>query len=151
RLALFQLADEAFHLVWSSHHITMDGWSVGLLVREVFAFYEAASQGQQPALEPVHPYRNYIAWLQRQSMTDAEAYWRKLLKGFTAPTPLAVDRPGELAPDAEPVYDEQRAILSTETTAALQSLARQHQLTLNTIVQGAWAVLLNRYSGSEDV
>jgi amino acid adenylation domain-containing protein len=151
RLALFQLADEAFHLVWSCHHILMDGWSVGLLVREVFAFYEAASHGQQPALEPVRPYRNYIAWLQRQSMPDAEAYWRKVLKGFTAPTSLAVDRPGELAPDAEPVYGEQRAVLSTATTAALQSLARQHQLTLNTIVQGAWAVLLNRYSGSEDV
>ena len=149
RLALFHLADEVFHLVWSSHHILMDGWSVGLLIGEVFAFYEAARHGQQPALQPVRPYRNYIAWLQSQSMTDAEAYWRKLLKGFSAPTSLAVDR--ETTPDTEPVYDEQRAVVSAETTAALQSLARQHQLTLNTIVQGAWAVLLNRYSGSEDV
>ena len=82
-------------------------------------------------------------------MTNAEAYWRKILKDFTAPTPLAVDR--SATRDAEPVFDDQRAVLSTETTAALQSLARQHQLTLNTIVQGAWAVLLNRYSGSEDV
>jgi surfactin family lipopeptide synthetase C len=151
RLAVFQLADEAFHLVWSCHHILMDGWSTGMLVREVLAFYEAARHGEQPALEPVHRYRDYIAWLQRQSMTGAEAYWRKTLKDFTAPTPLAVDRPGALAPDAESVFDEQRAVLSTETTAALQSLARRHQLTLNTIVQGAWAVLLNRYSGSEDV
>lgn len=151
RLALFHLADKAFHLVWTSHHIMMDGWSVVLLAKEVFAFYEAASHGQKPTLEPVRPYRNYIAWLQNQSMTDAEAYWRKMLKGFTAPTSLAVDRPGELASDAEPIFDEQRAVLSTETTAALQSLARQHQLTLNTIVQGAWAVLLNRYSGSESV
>lgn len=151
RLALFQLADDTFHLVWSCHHILMDGWSLSRLIGEVFGFYEAARYGLQPALGPVHPYRDYIAWLQRQSMTDAEAYWRKTLKDFTAPTPLAVDRPGALAPDAESVFDEQRAVLSTETTAALQSLARQHQLTLNTIVQGAWAVLLNRYSGSEDV
>ncbi|HEX7333073.1 MAG TPA: amino acid adenylation domain-containing protein [Pyrinomonadaceae bacterium] len=151
RLALFQLSDDTFHLVWSCHHILMDGWSLGLLIREVFVFYEAARYEQQPALDPVRPYRDYIAWLQRQSMTDAEAYWRKTLKDFTAPTPLATDRPGTLAPDAESVFDEQRAVLSTETTAALQSLARQHQLTLNTIVQGAWAVLLNRYSGSDDV
>ena len=151
RLALFQLANEAFHLVWSCHHILMDGWSLGLLMGELIAFYEAARRRQQPAFEPVRPYRNYIAWLQRQSMANAEAYWRKTLKDFTAPTPLAVDRPGRLAPDVEPVFDDQRAFLSTETTAALQSVARQHQLTLNTIVQGAWAVLLNRYSGSEDV
>lgn len=151
RLALFQVADEIFHLVWSSHHLLMDGWSVGPLIKEVFAFYEAARYGQQLALPPVQPYRNYIAWLQDQDTAGAEGFWRRMLKGFIAPTPLAVDRPGDLSSDAEPVFDEQRAVLSAETTGALQSLARQHQLTLNTIVQGAWAVLLNRYSGSEDI
>ena len=151
RLALFQLADETFHFVWSCHHILMDGWSLGLLMTELFTFYEAARHRQQPALAPLHPYRDYIAWLQRQSMTNAEAYWRRMLKDLTAPTPLAVDRPGGLVPDAERVFDDQRVVLSAETTAALQTLARRHWLTLNTIVQGAWAVLLNRYSGSEDV
>jgi amino acid adenylation domain-containing protein len=151
RLALFQAGEESFHLVWSCHHLLMDGWSVVLLVKEVFACYEAYSRGQEPVLEPVCPYRNYIAWLQRQDMLKAEAYWRRTLEGFTAATSLGADRRLSATAQTEAVYDEHRTSVGAETTAALQSIARQHQLTLNTIVQGAWAVLLSLYSGSDDV
>ncbi|HEY0604367.1 MAG TPA: condensation domain-containing protein, partial [Herpetosiphonaceae bacterium] len=150
RLALFQMAQDTHHLVWSRHHLLLDGWSVPLVLNEVFAYYDAFANGQDLYLAHPRPYRDYIAWLQQQDLAQAEAFWRQLLHGFTAPTPLGVDRP--LEPDAgTSSYADQDIHIAEPITAALQALARQHGLTLNTIVQGAWALLLSRYSGEADV
>jgi hypothetical protein len=147
RLALVQTAPDAHYFVWSHHHLLFDGWSMSLLLKEVMIFYQAFCQGQDVQLPPSRPYRDYIAWLQQQDTAEAERFWRQTLRGFIAPTPLTVDR----AIEGEEGCSEQETWLSVETTAALQSLARQHQLTLSTLVQGAWALLLSRYSGLEDV
>jgi hypothetical protein len=151
RLGLIQMDDDVYEFLWSHHHLLLDGWSLSLVLKEVFAFYEAFCQGQDLHLKPSRPYSDYIVWLQEQDLTVAEAFWLQALKGFTAPTPLGVDRAlGSLSSEVES-YDEQEIQLSVAATAALQSLARQHQLTVNTLVQGAWAILLSRYSGQEDV
>ena len=89
-----------------------------------------------------------MAWLQKQDASKAEAYWRRTLAGFTAPTPLVVDRPTAAE---TPRYERIRVKLEPEVAASLQALAREQRLTLNTVFQGAWAVLLNRYSGERDV
>jgi len=151
RLAIMQLADDTYQFVWSHHHLLLDGWCLPLLLREVLAFYQAYHQGQPVQLERSRPYRDYIAWLQQQDMSRAEAFWRKTLEGFTAPTPLPGQRvPGSSGPQPDG-YHTAHLKLSGESTAALQSLARQQQLTLNTLVQGAWALLLHRYSGEAEV
>jgi amino acid adenylation domain-containing protein/thioester reductase-like protein len=147
RLTLIQVAKETYHFIWSSHHLILDGWSGALVLQQVFQAYEALCNGQVVSLSRCRPYADYIAWLQQQDLSQAEAFWRKLLQGFTAPTQLRVSRFANGATG----YDEQSLKLSPATTAALQSLARQHKLTLNTLVQGAWAILLSRYSGEEDV
>ena len=149
RLTLFRTADDAYRFVWSHHHLLLDGWSVPRLLQEVFAFYEAFRQGRDLALPPTRPYRDYIAWLQTQDLAAAEAFWRKTLAGFTAPTSLAVGRAIGEAGAAGMVEQEVR--LSEATTAALQNLVRANSLTLSTVVQGAWALLLSRYSGDDDV
>ncbi|MCP3144849.1 non-ribosomal peptide synthetase, partial [Pyxidicoccus xibeiensis] len=151
RMAVMRLDEQAHQFVWSLHHLLMDGWSLGVLMRELFALYDAFSRGQAPRTERATPYREYIAWLQRQDLAGAEAFWRPALEGFTAPTPL----PGGKATVrvehgvAQPV--ERRFDVPTPTMAALQGFARQHQLTLNTLVQASWAVLLARHSGEQDV
>jgi amino acid adenylation domain-containing protein len=151
RLTLIQADEDAYHFIWSHHHLLLDGWSLSLVLKEVFAFYEAFCRGQDLHLEYSRPYRDYIDWLQQQSLSEAEAFWRQTLKGFSAPTPLAVDRAlASLSSEAHS-YSEHQIQLSAVVTAELQSLARQHQLTLNTLVQGAWALLLSRYSGQQDV
>ena len=147
RLALMRTGDDAYYFVWCHHHLLLDGWSLPLILKEVLAFYEANCRSQAAQLEPAKPYRNYINWLEKQDLSQAESFWRQTLKGFTAPTPLVVDH--RSAPETG--YAELETQLSTETTAALHALARQNQLTLNTLVQGAWALLLSRYSGEEDV
>lgn len=92
RLALMRTGENGHRFVMSHHHLLLDGWSLPLLMKEVMTFYEAFSRGRELYLEPSHPYRDYIAWLQRQDAAEAEAFWRQTLEGFAAPTPLVVDR-----------------------------------------------------------
>jgi hypothetical protein len=150
RLNLIRLADDDYHFLWSYHHLLLDGWSLPLLLKEVFAFYQAFCQGRSLRLAQPFRYRNYIAGLLQQDLTAAELFWQQQLKGFTSPTALRVDRLTSSLVDIES-YAEKQILLSADVTIALQSLARQQQLTLNTIVQGAWALLLSRYSDEDDV
>lgn len=152
RLTLIQLADAKYHCIWSKHHLLLDGWSTGLVLKEVLTRYDALRQGQIPPIPAALPYRDYVAWLQRQDLAQAETFWRSHLQGFTAPTPLGIDarsvpKPADIAPD--PAGAER--LLSPELTQTLKTFARQHQLTLNTLVQGAWGLLLSHYSGETDL
>ena len=151
RLALLQLGDEEHFFVWTIHHILVDGWCRPILLNEVSAAYAALLGGSEPRLEPSRPYKDYIAWLRRQDVAQAESFWRGTLKGVTSPTPLG--RPageGQPAPAEEGFADEE-VRLPAQAVASLQALARRHRLTLNTLVQCAWALVLARYGGTEDV
>jgi amino acid adenylation domain-containing protein len=151
RFVLVRTAEEAYHFIWSFHHILIDGWCLPIVLGEVFAFYQAFCRGDDLHLPHPLPYREYITWLQRQDLSEAEDFWRKVLKGFTVPTSLKIGRTaGELGGQADE-YAEQERQLSIPLTQTLRSFARQHHLTLNTLVQGAWAILLSRYSGEKDV
>ena len=151
RFTLVQLSDTSYNFIWSHHHLLLDGWSVGIIFKEVLACYKAFSNSEDVYLEPIRPYRDYIVWLQQQNLSEAETFWRETLKGFTTPTRLWADRGSRKSLNLEDDYTEQEIQLSAVTSAALQSVAQQHQLTLNTLVQGAWALLLSCYSGQEDV
>ncbi|NJO80635.1 MAG: amino acid adenylation domain-containing protein [Cyanobacteria bacterium RM1_2_2] len=143
RLRLVQLQPAVYTVVWSYHHLLLDGWSVPLLLREVLASYRGLRLGTAP------PYRCYIAWLQQQDLQQAEQFWRRTLQGFVAPTRLGIDRTAERTETA--TYQEQQIQLSAQLSAALQRLAQRHQITLNTLVQGVYALLLSRYSGETDI
>jgi len=149
RLTLLRFTEESYYFVWSKHHLILDGWSTALVLKEVVELYQALCQGEMPSA-PSTFYGEYIGWLQQQDLSKAEVFWRQMLKGVKAPTPLGNLEVDNLSSLTEG-YDEQRIHLSEITTATLQLWARQHQLTLNTLVQGAWALLLSRYSGEEDV
>ena len=226
RLTLIRLSKDSYRFIWSHHHILLDGWSNPILLKEIFDYYSAFCKGEELSLPRPRPYRDYIAWLHQQKLSDAESFWREKLAGFGLPTTLKVTQNqlsventplnpplvrgensslnspllmeettplnppllrGETSPLNPPLlrgettplnppllrgetsslplirgglgwgqksqssYDEQEIHLSATTTTALQSLARQHQLTLNTLVQAAWALLLSRYSDSDDV
>lgn len=151
RLALFRVTDTDYRFVWSSHHAVLDGRSRFLLLKELFAFYEAFCKGQDLQLRQPRPYRDYIDWLGQQDFSKAESFWRRMLSGFAAPTSFGVDRVYPTKSDVEEGYGKQGIRLSKALTSALQSLAQQNQLTLNTLFEGAWTLLLNRYSGEEDI
>jgi amino acid adenylation domain-containing protein/non-ribosomal peptide synthase protein (TIGR01720 family) len=148
RLALVRLGDDSYGFVWTHHHLLVDGWSGALVLREVFDAYEALKRGEQLRAERPRLFRDYIAWLDRQDLSKAEVFWREKLKGFDAPTPLVIDH---ASVETEEAIGESKVQLSKGATARLQLLARQHGLTLNTVLVGAWALLLNRYSYEETV
>jgi amino acid adenylation domain-containing protein len=150
RLALFQLETTVHHMVWSFHHLQLDGWSTALVLKEVFACYEALHRGEVPESSAPRPFKDYVGWLQKQDIHQAEAFWKKELVGFSAPTALRVGK-GARAKVPAGNYEQCESKLPEPLTARLQQLAQQHRLTLNTIVQGAWAILLSRYSGERDV
>jgi len=147
---LAQTGEQSYWFVWSAHHLLMDGWSLPLLLKEVFSYYEAYSQGRELQLETSRPYEDYIGWLLDQDMAAAETYWRRRLAGFTEPTPLPAKRNTGDQPKASG-YAERKRLLSTEVTDQLRRFSRQQQVTLNTVVQAVWALLLSRYSGAQDL
>ncbi|MBD2410524.1 non-ribosomal peptide synthetase [Nostoc calcicola FACHB-389] len=151
RLTLIQLAENNYEFIWSQHHLLLDGWSSSLVMDEVFAFYKAFSENQNLSLKKPRPYRDYIAYLQQQDLSKSETFWRQYLQQFTVNTPLGVDYTSSNLPDENKEYKQQQIKLSTTETLALQSFARREQLTLNTLIQGTWAILLSRYSGENDV
>jgi len=147
RLTVIQLTDNSYEVLWSFHHLILDGWSLPIIFREVFAFYEGFRQSTLPHFKTPRPYRDYIAWLAAQESTAAEAFWTSLLQGFHTPTSLGHTRSSHRTPD----HTRQSKSLSSTTTVALQALAQKSHLTLNTLVQGAWAQLLSHISGDTDV
>jgi non-ribosomal peptide synthase protein (TIGR01720 family) len=150
RLALIRLSEDDYYFVWTHHHIILDGWSLPLVVKEVLQRYEALRAGEEQQMAVGRPYRDYIRWLQQQDQFQVESYWRQMLKGFTKPVLLGTN--GESLGFARHLdYGDEISHLSTTTTEALHAFARKHQLTLNTLVHGAWALLLNLYSGQDDV
>lgn len=147
-MVLVQLADDHYHFIWNFHHLLTDGWSTHLVFQEALAVYEALERVEQYTPPPVRPFREYVDWLKRQDAQAVERYWREQLAGFEAPTPFQIDRP---AKSGAVLHGETSRSLSAADSHGLQSFARQHRLTLSTIVHGAWALLLSRYSGEEDV
>ncbi len=146
--SLLRIGEERHQFVWTHHHLLIDGWSVSLVMREVLTICAGRLSGGEARLDRARPYRAYIEWLQRQDMAAAESFWRSSLAGFTVPTPL-VDDGGSGHPGAG--HGQVRLQLPAAATAAIHTFARQQGLTLNTLLQGAWALLLARSGGQQDV
>jgi amino acid adenylation domain-containing protein len=149
RCTLLRLAEDKYKIIWSYHHLLLDGWCLPLIMKEVTLFYEAIRRGEELDLGPARPFRDYIAWLQKRDLTKAESFWRRRLKGYTAPVPLPGEAFSEFLTGAN--GRERDLQLSESTTEALQKLARQQQMTLYNLLQSAWGLLLSRYSGENDV
>ena len=151
RLTLIQLGDDVSYLIWSHHHMLLDGWSVVLVLKELFTFYEALQRREDLHLERPRPYGDYIAWLQSQDLKKAEQFWTDTLRGFSAPIKLGVEFASTDLHAHEHGYSDLSIAFTEQEAASLYGFAQQQKLTVNTVVQGAWAVLLARYSGEEDV
>ncbi|MFF7635007.1 non-ribosomal peptide synthase/polyketide synthase [Kitasatospora sp. NPDC008050] len=150
RLALVRLGPEAVRVVWTFHHVLLDGWSVFHVLGDVLAAHAALARGERPSLPERRPFGDYAAWLAARDTGAAVEHWRGALTGLSAPTALPYDRrPARHATARCDSWLSQR--LDEAGTGRLQEFARRHRLTLNTVVQGAWALLLSRWSGEGQV
>jgi amino acid adenylation domain-containing protein len=151
RFAVIREGRQLYRLCWTLHHLIVDGRQLVLLFNEVFSDYEALRRGEDSAVVALPAYRRHIDWLQQRDWSDAKLYWQRILKGFDTPTRLIFSHspPRALAPAQ--MRGEQEVTLSAEVTAKLKAWATANKLTPNILVQGAWALLLARYGGQQDV
>ncbi|WP_434676429.1 amino acid adenylation domain-containing protein [Pseudomonas sp. D3-10] len=150
RVRLYKLAPDTYQFVRSYHHILMDAWCFSIIMMDFLNGYRAAREGRRLSLPTPRPYRDFIRWLETQKPEDHQAFWQQRLAGFDTPNEFGFGHVGRIQGAAEPVEDCVE-LLEPGQTQALQNVAAQHGLTLNTLVQGAWALLLGRYSGDRDL
>ena len=151
-MAVLQVEDDVHQFVWSIHHVVIDGWCLSILLHELLDSYEAIRVGREPSWHPVRPFRDYVAWLNKQEQNRAEGFWKQTLRGISAAT--AFERIGPIAVprnSAPQFIAERESLLPADLTGALHEFAKSRRLTMSTLMQGAWALLLSRYSGRPDV
>ena len=142
RVNVIRLSENTHHLIWTNHHILSDGWSLSRQMGEVLMAYE----GHQ--LPPVQAqYRDYIAWLETRNHEDNLTYWNEQVDRLDSATYFASALPAS----KESGHKEYAITLSDVDTELLQAFSKQHRITVNTLVQGAWSLLLSRYSGQRTV
>ena len=149
RITLIQLTETRYQLVWTQHHLIIDGWSAGLVLKEVFQLYQVFNKGTDLPIYNSRPYVDYISWLGQQDLSAAKTFWETKLQGFTTPNILQVKQSSSNS--TKPNWSEQEIYLPATITNQLKALAKNHQFTLNTLIQGAFAILLSRYCNQEDI
>ncbi|MES2693867.1 MAG: amino acid adenylation domain-containing protein [Verrucomicrobiota bacterium] len=162
RVALFRSGAERSWFVTTYHHILIDARSMALMFREALERYEALVEGREIAATPERPYRRYIDWLKAIDWSASEGFWREHLKGFAAPAALPVARASAQVAQVETKGSAGSAVsavacgermlrLPATASEGLRRTAKQHGVTVNTLVQAAWALVLSRNSGEDDV
>jgi len=151
RLTFFTFSPERMRLVWSYHHMLLDGWSVPIVLGEVFQAYEAFIEGAQPTFGRNAPYADYIELIESRTADSEEVYWRDYLKGFEDPTAMVIKKSQPAVDPEEAEHIEEKFTLPEEVTRKLNEISKSHHVTLNTMIQGAWGLLLSRYTDEADV
>ena len=150
RMALLRTGEREHTLVLTAHHILLDGWSMPLLGKELFAAY-ARHRGaaDAPALPEVRPYRDFLAWLAEQDRAAAEDAWRRALERLAEPT-LLVPAVADRAVVPEPPQ-ERELLLPAATAEGLAALTASGEFTAAALYQAAWGITLARLTGRPDV
>ncbi|MGY0034992.1 condensation domain-containing protein [Pedobacter sp. NJ-S-72] len=152
RVCLSKLDDNRTHLLWTFHHILLDGWSMPILLQELLEVYEALATGQATPALTEDRYEDYIRYIQQHDNGKAEAHWKKYLQHITE---------GSLLPFVSTTADRTKGIggsslkqlvVNAETTSSLlAAYVQRNHITLNTLMQGVWAYLLSQYTGRNEV
>ncbi|MDX5418201.1 MAG: amino acid adenylation domain-containing protein [Hymenobacteraceae bacterium] len=150
RLTLIRLSEKAYEMVWTHHHLLVDGWSMPILMQEFLSTYEALSTGEAPSVIVEDRYEDFIQYLQKQDTVEAENFWRDYLDGVEEATllPFVDSKRDRTKGGVE--YRKEELLLEDNLHTALQDFAQKNRLTVNTMIQGVWAYLLSCYTGQDD-
>ncbi|ASZ12168.1 non-ribosomal peptide synthetase [Chitinophaga sp. MD30] len=151
RISLLRLDTHRYRMIWTSHHILFDGWSMQILLEEFLTTYEILSSGGELSAQEEDRYEDYIRFLEGQDVSLAAAYWKSYLSGLEDGRLLPFVREGASRTKGEGHYVQEELELDATLTTALTSYSRRHHITVNTLMQGVWAYLLHSYTGKSDV
>ncbi|WP_025715888.1 non-ribosomal peptide synthetase, partial [Paenibacillus sp. 1-18] len=149
RVAILRTGEDSYHFVWSFHHIVMDGWCLSLVNKEVFESYAALQEGRVPELAPAVPYSSFIEWLEVQDHKAAADYWSSYLSGYEQQTALPAVKSGRKSEGY--TASDWVADLERELTLRVEETAKRYQVTINTLLQTAWGIVLQKYNDHNDV
>ncbi len=148
RAYVMRLDNESYQFLWSSHHIQMDGWCMPLIVSEVFEIYSNLIQHGRSKNRTISPYSDYIDWLERQDDEAASQYWSHYLSGYEEQTHLLLEKGRTSSVYA---IDQIEFKLDKHITSQISRIAKQYQVTLNTLLQTTWGIILQKYNRTDDV
>ncbi len=150
KFKLIKISENKHRFIWTHHHILMDGWSLPILFKEFYDNYKAFRTGEGISVENIDKYEDFISYLEGQDKIKAKEFWKDYLKGFENPTPIGIGNTNQKADETD-TYKTNSITLNIEDTKFLNAFSKEHHLTVNTLVQAAWSLLLNRYSGENDI
>lgn len=153
RLGLIRTTDDCYRMVWTLHHILLDGWSIAVLMNELQVVYESLINNlpAEPDDRPVDHYSDLIRFIETRDHEEEETFWRSYLSGLQRPTLLPFVNHTSERTKGLGEYDFTRLVLDTDLTKKINRYAQESQVTVNTLMQGVWSYLLYRYTGEQEV
>ncbi|GEO12155.1 non-ribosomal peptide synthetase [Segetibacter aerophilus] len=151
RISFMRLAEDSYRMLWTTHHILFDGWSLPIMMEEFLSMYELLVAGKPIKLKGEDLYEEYIRYIERKDKRQAEQYWRDYLKGVQQSTLLPFINTTNERTKGVGLYKSLSIDIPSAATEKIQNFAKENRLTVNTIIQGVWSILLHRYTGSNNV
>ncbi|WP_149096475.1 non-ribosomal peptide synthetase, partial [Paenibacillus terrae] len=148
RVTILRTEEQSYHVLWSFQHILMDGWCLAQLTQELFEIYSALTSGTQSAGDKGSDYGAYIEWLEKQNDQAASGYWTAFLSGYEGQTVLPGQK--EAPSNGRFTADHVTAELGKDLSERMDRVAKQRLVTVNTLLQAAWGVMLQKYNGTND-
>lgn len=147
KIVLVKMKEQTYRLLWPSHHLLLDGWSSQIILNDLLTFYDAISENKIPALEPLPTYKSYKSWLNSLNEEASQKFWKQYFKDFDNSS--LFNRNITLINAFTPT--ESNKFISEKLTDDLQQFAKKNRITLNSIVQGTWALTLGKYFNTNDL
>ncbi len=149
RIIVYKISGSSYKFIWGHHHIIMDGWCFGIVIKELLGIYKLLESNLELDFGKPVPYSTYIKWLERQNKSNALEYWKDYLSGLEEQTVIEADIAGN--EEKKYVFSEYKVNLNCELSHRVTELAKTTNVTLNSVFQAAWGFLLGKYNYSEDV
>ncbi|WP_432403719.1 amino acid adenylation domain-containing protein [Wukongibacter sp. M2B1] len=148
RISVIRISDNTYKIIWSFHHIIMDGWCIGIIIKDFFEIYKRFIRGENVIFELAKPYSTYIKWLEKRDNEEGIDYWKNYLKNYGQ---QALICGGKRTNSKEYLLKEHKITIDKGLMTAIRDIAIRNQVTVNTIFQALWGVLLCRYNDTQDV
>lgn len=141
--------EKEYKLIWSHHHILLDGWCLGIILGELFTVYGKIINGEAYELEETKPYSDYIKWLEEQDKEEGKSYWKQYLDGYEEKVQIPKLNINEN--NVEYLRREKVIEFSSELTKQITQLANRNSVTFNTVFQTIWGIILAKYNNTDKV
>lgn len=149
RVSILKTGNDAYKVIWSLHHILVDGWCIEIIYDDIFKTYRALRENTSVNFGPVHPFREYIKWLEKQDKQAALEYWKEYLSKYDKDSSLG--KFGKTVTGGNYKREEIIFSLGEEMTKGLHSMAKKSLTTVNTVFQALWGIILQKYNNSDDI